>query len=272
MLPLKPNSAYGKIRSSLAWKNCMERFNEDPARHYLSNMNTPYLRRTGHRGMEKTWTGVSEVVTEKKMTLNLGEGFSVAWKHHFRGEPGPYYEDLYDLVCPLQPARTTRDHERQYLKSSLTVGLSIDPRWRAKGDKLQPSFGDSEVRCFSEWCNLSEDKGTVPNFILISDFTRVSNGKILIVPLPLICIKRSHWAVHLSASSCILTIKSLLKYCLAVLILPPVTTGCNVRRHSFSGVLIASSIYLGFLAAEEIEQPFGYDEVYFPAECAIVCD
>ncbi|KAJ3933522.1 MAG: hypothetical protein NXY57DRAFT_998423, partial [Lentinula lateritia] len=62
------------------------------------------------------------------------------------------------------------------------------------------------------------------------------------------------------------------EYCLAVLIIPPVTTGYNVRRYSFSGVLVASSIYLGFLAAgEEIEQPFGYDEVYFPAESTVVC-
>lgn len=62
-----------------------------------------------------------EVMAEKKIALDLIEGYSVAVKHHLRGEPavithvinlidglgepGLYYEDLYDLLKPLQPVR-----------------------------------------------------------------------------------------------------------------------------------------------------------------------
>jgi len=35
------------------------------------------------------------------MALDLIEAFSVALKHHLRGEKGIYYEDLYSLVKPL---------------------------------------------------------------------------------------------------------------------------------------------------------------------------
>ncbi|KAJ3933523.1 MAG: hypothetical protein NXY57DRAFT_12972 [Lentinula lateritia] len=65
------------------------------------------LRTFGERAIaewKRLGQELPEVMAEKKMALDLGEGFSVALKHHFRGEPGLYYEDLYDLVCPLQPS------------------------------------------------------------------------------------------------------------------------------------------------------------------------
>ncbi|KAK7047362.1 hypothetical protein VNI00_006593 [Paramarasmius palmivorus] len=46
---------------------------------------------------------LSKVMAEKRMALDLIEGFIVAVKHHIRGEAGIYYEDLYDLVKPLHP-------------------------------------------------------------------------------------------------------------------------------------------------------------------------
>ncbi|KAJ7447443.1 UPF0187-domain-containing protein [Mycena latifolia] len=46
-----------------------------------------------------------KVMAEKRMALDLVEGFAVALKHHLRGELGIYYEDLYELVQPLH------DHE-----------------------------------------------------------------------------------------------------------------------------------------------------------------
>jgi predicted membrane chloride channel (bestrophin family) len=42
-----------------------------------------------------------KVMAEKRMALDLIEGFVVALKHHLRGELGIYYEDLYHLVRPL---------------------------------------------------------------------------------------------------------------------------------------------------------------------------
>ncbi|TBU26521.1 Bestrophin, RFP-TM, chloride channel-domain-containing protein [Dichomitus squalens] len=41
------------------------------------------------------------VMAEKRVALDLVEGFVVAVKHHLRGEMGIYYEDLYPLVKPL---------------------------------------------------------------------------------------------------------------------------------------------------------------------------
>ncbi|KAF5354737.1 hypothetical protein D9756_005787 [Leucocoprinus leucothites] len=48
---------------------------------------------------------MKRVMAEKKMALELVEGFAVALKHHVRGELGIYYQDLYHLVKPLH------DHE-----------------------------------------------------------------------------------------------------------------------------------------------------------------
>lgn len=42
-----------------------------------------------------------KVMAEKRMALDLIEGFVVAVKHHIRGELGIYYEDLYHLLRPL---------------------------------------------------------------------------------------------------------------------------------------------------------------------------
>ncbi|KAG8765033.1 hypothetical protein FRC12_007724 [Ceratobasidium sp. 428] len=42
-----------------------------------------------------------QVVNEKRTALALVEGYAVAMKHHLRGEPGIYYEDLYYLVTSI---------------------------------------------------------------------------------------------------------------------------------------------------------------------------
>ncbi|KAF8607338.1 UPF0187-domain-containing protein [Ceratobasidium sp. AG-I] len=44
---------------------------------------------------------VAKVVREKGVALELIEGYAVAVKHHLRGEPGIYYEDLYHLVTSV---------------------------------------------------------------------------------------------------------------------------------------------------------------------------
>ncbi|PIL26746.1 hypothetical protein GSI_11160 [Ganoderma sinense ZZ0214-1] len=41
------------------------------------------------------------VMAEKRVALDLLEGFVVAVKHHLRGERGIYYEDLYPFIKPL---------------------------------------------------------------------------------------------------------------------------------------------------------------------------
>ncbi|KAI5118413.1 hypothetical protein M0805_002865 [Coniferiporia weirii] len=55
---------------------------------------------------------VRKIMREKRLALDLIEGFVVATKHHLRGEMGIYYEDLYPLVKPLHdhPNHIRRPH------------------------------------------------------------------------------------------------------------------------------------------------------------------
>ncbi|EIN06373.1 UPF0187-domain-containing protein [Punctularia strigosozonata HHB-11173 SS5] len=51
-----------------------------------------------------------EVMVEKRLALDLIEGFAVAMKHHLRSEMGIYYEDLYHLVQPLHEHEHNKHH------------------------------------------------------------------------------------------------------------------------------------------------------------------
>ncbi|KLO18968.1 UPF0187-domain-containing protein [Schizopora paradoxa] len=44
---------------------------------------------------------IGRLMREKRLALDLIEGFVVATKHHLRGEMGYYHEDLYHLLRPL---------------------------------------------------------------------------------------------------------------------------------------------------------------------------
>ncbi|KAE9404654.1 hypothetical protein BT96DRAFT_916745 [Gymnopus androsaceus JB14] len=230
-----------------------------------------------------------EVMAEKKIALDLIEGYSVAVKHHLRGEPGLYYEDLYDLLKPLQPhfilfstsnptlhnkssvatldvpvmtvtaaspssptppEHTVLGHEDEQhsdIDSDYEVdnmGVDHQGPWKTVPHAaLRGSFnyrtnvgGDGDnlpleiLRCLSEWCSVLEDRGTVPGTSMgaimgcIASFEDSLSGDtvwIFLIFLPFQLVGMFGW-------------------------------------HSIGGTLIASFIYLGFLAAgEEIEQPFG---------------
>ncbi|RDX43028.1 UPF0187-domain-containing protein [Lentinus brumalis] len=60
------------------------------------------------------------IMAEKRIALDLVEGFVVAVKHHLRSETGIYYEDLYPLVKPLHE----HVHHRQSSKKPPTIDLS----------------------------------------------------------------------------------------------------------------------------------------------------
>ncbi|KAF9055709.1 Bestrophin, RFP-TM, chloride channel-domain-containing protein [Panaeolus papilionaceus] len=55
---------------------------------------------------------LNKIMTEKRMALDLIEGFAVSLKHHIRGELGIYYEDLYHLVRPMHDHIHDADHTR----------------------------------------------------------------------------------------------------------------------------------------------------------------
>ncbi|ESK92461.1 UPF0187-domain-containing protein [Moniliophthora roreri MCA 2997] len=66
---------------------------------------TPEELQTGK--LKRSKGELSKVMAEKRMALDLIEGFAVAVKHHIRGEAGIYFDDLYDLVKPLHPESLT---------------------------------------------------------------------------------------------------------------------------------------------------------------------
>jgi ion channel-forming bestrophin family protein len=231
-----------------------------------------------------------------------------------------YYEDLYDLVRPLQPPSLESDytstpftaienlstsslpipnkssasaldvsvmtvlgssssnpsyileHEAEHenhLDSDYVIdGLGVEhqgpwmtvpqsvassrikyrPAVAGEGDNLPLEI----LRCLSEWCSVLEDRGTVPGTSLGSILGCISSledslttmEEILTVPLPFVYSAHIRHTVWL------------------FLVFLPFQLVSMFAWHAITGVLIASFIYLGFLAAgEEIEQPFGYDEV-----------
>lgn len=64
------------------------------------------------------------VMKEKRMAMDLIEGFAVALKHHVRGEMGLYYEDLYHLIQPLHDHRHTPvRHDKAKRKQAETIKI-----------------------------------------------------------------------------------------------------------------------------------------------------
>ncbi|KAK7462804.1 hypothetical protein VKT23_007385 [Stygiomarasmius scandens] len=108
------------------------------------------------------------------------------------------------------------------------------------------------LRCMSEWFSVLEDRGTVPGTSMGSLMGCVSSfedslttlEKILTTPLPYA------YNVHIKQSVTVWIYLAFLPFQLVDLF----------EWYAIIGVMIASFIYLGFVAAgEEIEQPFGYD-------------
>ncbi|KAF9268099.1 UPF0187-domain-containing protein [Marasmius fiardii PR-910] len=87
----------------------------------------PKSSTTKKEGIERD-IEIEKVMEEKKLALDLVEGFTIALKHYLRGEPGIYYEDLYELVKPLhehEHSRHTTDVAQG--KSSALLLPTIEP-------------------------------------------------------------------------------------------------------------------------------------------------
>lgn len=227
---------------------------------------TPAERKTGH--FSRPEGELEAVMREKRMTLDLIEGFAVALKHHVRGESGIYFEDLYDLVVPLhntnQEAQTVEanaSHPELASSSqlpSLPERQFTAPHVRFETAKYHPTVASHAenlpldiLKTLSEWFSVLEDRGTVPGTSLgamigaIATFEDIlaTLEKILTTPLPYV------YAVHIRHTVWI------------YLFFLPFQLVEIFEWYSIPGTAIAAFIYLGFVAAgEEIEQPFGYDE------------
>ncbi|EDR01137.1 uncharacterized protein LACBIDRAFT_312458 [Laccaria bicolor S238N-H82] len=65
---------------------------------------------------------MNKVMAEKRMALDLIDGYAVSLKHHIRGELGIYYEDLYHLIRPLHE----HDHtDNQNIQHAMTSALPV---------------------------------------------------------------------------------------------------------------------------------------------------
>ncbi|KAI0251070.1 Bestrophin, RFP-TM, chloride channel-domain-containing protein [Lactifluus subvellereus] len=96
---------------------------------------------------------IDTVMREKRMALDLLEGFAVSLKHHLRGERGIYYEDLYELVRPL--------HEHGYHSSADNIGspsssTAVDPQWYPRGASLS-SQTDPLITAFGSISRTASD-------------------------------------------------------------------------------------------------------------------
>ncbi|EPQ55356.1 UPF0187-domain-containing protein [Gloeophyllum trabeum ATCC 11539] len=91
------------------------------------------------------------VMAEKRLALELLQGFVVAMKHHLRGEMGIYYEDFYHLVRPLHDHPHHRNEpkeppeERQGPPESLHPSVHIVHRPSASSSKRRNSSSNQDV-------------------------------------------------------------------------------------------------------------------------------
>ncbi|KAF8161654.1 Bestrophin, RFP-TM, chloride channel-domain-containing protein [Crassisporium funariophilum] len=71
--------------------------------------------------LQRSVQELNKVMAEKRMAVDLIEGFAVALKHHIRGELGIYYEDLYHLVRPMHDHDHSADdkHTQEVMTTAL---------------------------------------------------------------------------------------------------------------------------------------------------------
>ncbi|KAI0317615.1 Bestrophin, RFP-TM, chloride channel-domain-containing protein [Amylostereum chailletii] len=76
-----------------------------------------------NRGLDE----MKAVMKEKRTAVELVEAYVVALKHHLRGEPGLYYEDLYHLTHPLHKVRTHASASISFLSISMLRSSALTP-------------------------------------------------------------------------------------------------------------------------------------------------
>ncbi|KAG6848360.1 hypothetical protein H0H93_000869 [Arthromyces matolae] len=62
---------------------------------------------------ERTEAEMLKVMNDKRMALDLVDGFCVALKHHIRGEMGMSYKDLYHLIRPLHAVSGSQRNQHE---------------------------------------------------------------------------------------------------------------------------------------------------------------
>ncbi|KAJ3783576.1 hypothetical protein GGU10DRAFT_334630 [Lentinula aff. detonsa] len=160
----------------------------------------------------------------------------VSLKHHLRGEPGLYYDDLY---ASKFPALTILPSPEDALGSEGDLDLDLDYNVDGAGTvpDLSASVHDSNF-------NVDGSAGT-----------SLQLGSIMSCISPF----EDNLAVRIILDS--VYSARISRFCTTVWlfwIFLPFQLVATFGWHSITGALIASFIYLGFLAAgEEIEQPFG---------------
>ncbi|KAI0077244.1 UPF0187-domain-containing protein [Panus rudis PR-1116 ss-1] len=99
-----------------------------PLRPMISTPDTDPGKTDKGKDQDKEIHELRHVMAEKYLALDLVEAFSVAVKHHLRGEIGIYYEDLYPLVRPLH------DHHRKQQASAAAQPAQVPQMCPAEAD------------------------------------------------------------------------------------------------------------------------------------------
>ncbi|THU85404.1 hypothetical protein K435DRAFT_869300 [Dendrothele bispora CBS 962.96] len=110
--------------------------------------------------MMRSTAELVKVMAVKRMALDLIEGFAVALKHHIRGEPGIYFEDLYDLVRPLHDHDHTIEQKAHAAKTS-----ALPPPSRAHRIASNPSLSKAKA------------SPTPPTMMSSSEYTPTTSNK-----------------------------------------------------------------------------------------------
>ncbi|KAF9524747.1 Bestrophin, RFP-TM, chloride channel-domain-containing protein [Crepidotus variabilis] len=124
---------------------------------------------------------LNKVMAEKRIALDLVEGFAVALKHHLRGECGIYYEDLYPLVRPMHDHFHTADdkHTQHVLTTALPEPRKAQ-RITTNTTKLHPPVSESSSSHEAEVSVTNHDEMNAPDPVIpsINDYGTFDPNKL----------------------------------------------------------------------------------------------
>ncbi|KAF9463986.1 Bestrophin, RFP-TM, chloride channel-domain-containing protein [Collybia nuda] len=109
---------------------------------------------------------MTKVMAEKRVALDLVEGFAVALKHHIRGELGIYYEDLYHLVRPLHE----HEHSTNPTKVAKPTTTSTRKVQQISAQARVPNMSQSPIALASSSSPLRQEMSDDPKIPPINTY------------------------------------------------------------------------------------------------------
>ncbi|KAH8110414.1 Bestrophin, RFP-TM, chloride channel-domain-containing protein [Phellopilus nigrolimitatus] len=177
------------------------------------------------------------VLREKRLALDLLEGFIVALKHHLRGESGIYYEDLYHLVQPLHDHPRFKHRAKVHHKTHAQI--QSQSQTKTTVSSVHPTLlHDPEIPAINEYgtfrdnsdCASSHsdsDSAPINPLLLPSSTSRRKRSRVLTELVP--------FSSFFSAIGALFRFKSKLKYDLPHVLADDSTGSRSAQRASRHG-------------------------------------